>query len=30
MKRFKNVEEHLELSYERMEPLKDKVLALLF
>ena len=28
-KRFKNVEKELELFYERMEPLKDKVLALL-
>ena len=28
-KRFKNVEKDLELFYERMEPLKEKVLALL-
>jgi uncharacterized protein YecE (DUF72 family) len=28
-KRFKNVEKDLELFYERMEPIKDKVLALL-
>jgi uncharacterized protein YecE (DUF72 family) len=28
-KRFKNVEKHLELFYERMKPIKDKVLALL-
>jgi uncharacterized protein YecE (DUF72 family) len=28
-KRFKNVEKDLELFYERMEPLKDKILALL-
>lgn len=28
-KRFKNVEKELELFYERMEPLKDKMLALL-
>ena len=28
-KKFKNVEKQLELFYERMEPLKDKILALL-
>lgn len=28
-KRFQNVQEELELFYERMEPLKDKMLALL-
>lgn len=28
-KRFKNVEKELELFYERMEPLKEKLLALL-
>ena len=28
-KRFKNVEQYLELFYRRMEPLKEKILALL-
>ena len=28
-KRFKNVQKDLELFYERMEPLKDKIIALL-